>query len=1085
MPHVRWLIIGLVFLATVINYLDRLTISVLAPVITKELNLSNLEFAQVGVWFLAAYTFSQALSGRLYDRIGSKRGFTASVIVWSSAAAATATATTVGALSACRFVLGLGEAGNWPGAAKVVAEWFPVRERAFAMAIFNSGAALGAVISPPIIVWLQLRYGWQAAFLVTASLGFGWLVLWLLFYHPPDRHPMMTAEERALIAAGAEQSRDAEPSVGWGALLGYRQVWAIVLARFMVDPIWWLYITWLPKYLSDARGFSLAQIGLYAWVPYLAADAGSLTGGALSGYLISRGWSVDRARKTVIAAAALLMPAGILAVRAESAAVALALMCVVLFAFQVWINNVQTLPSDFFPSRAVGSVAGLGGFGAGLGSMLFTLTTGWVVDHFSYTPIFTAAGLLGPIGTIVLFALSGRVGRLPARALVKSSAVVMLIVSALATPAFAQANAQTNSTRSSANASSNTSSQDEVPTFEALLAHPIALKPELAGVHPRVFVTAVELDTLRQRARTTHREEWTRALADLPALKGEPPPPPGPQARRSQNNVAFGIVGVSLAWAVEQKPEYRDAAKRWMLAAIDYEPWGYTFNKPNVDLAAGHLLYAIGWAYDLLYHDLTEAERARVRASLERHAGLVYDYFRPGGGQRTFNFTQNHNFIPTAGLAVTALALMGESTDAPKWAALARAHHHRAGQLLSPDGYYYEGMEYWIFSAPWLVQFLDAWEHSTGESLWSSPQINNWKYYLAHVLLPDGQNVFDFGDIWEGPLTRARKGAEYDRVYPGGTLQSNFNALYRVAARLQDREAQAVAARYASFKHSNLEEYMTLLWRDPKLEAAPMTSLPLVRYFDDSGVVFARTSWESDATAFAFKAGPPEGHRVARLLPRIPEWKLSSGHAHPDANSFIIWARGRYLTGDTGYSGLVSSRQHNTITVGGAGQGVETDHDVWKGIPYETLAQTRMTIDNDRFIITGDATSSYPASANLKRFTRTFTFRAPDRFIVEDVIETSAPQVIESYLHTDEPVRSAGTGAGGSYQLGGADVWLDTKIVAPEGSRIEPGTTQIRAPGPPGSIEKGAVEQRGFELKVTTPPATSTRITMEMVVKAR
>jgi hypothetical protein len=348
------------------------------------------------------------------------------------------------------------------------------------------------------------------------------------------------------------------------------------------------------------------------------------------------------------------------------------------------------------------------------------------------------------------------------------------------------------------------------------------------------------------------------------------------------------------------------------------------------------------------------------------------------------------------------------------------------------------------------------------------------------VLLPDGQNVFDFGDIWEGPLTRKRQGAEYDRVYPGGTLQSNFNALYRVAARLQDREAQAVAARYASFKHSNLEEYMTLLWRDAQLEAAPMTSIPMVRHFEDSGVVFARTSWESDATAFAFKAGPPEGHRVAKLLPRIPEWKLSSGHAHPDANSFIIWARGRYLTGDTGYSGLVSSRQHNTITVGGLGQGVETDHDVWRGIPYDTLARTRIVSSvPSPFVVTGDATSSYPASSNLKRFTRTFTFHAPDRFVIEDVIETSTPQMIESYLHTDEPVRSAG----GGYQLGAADVWLDTKIVAPKDSRIEPGTTQIRAPGPPGSIEKGAVEQRGFELKVTTPPATSTRVTMEMTVK--
>jgi ACS family hexuronate transporter-like MFS transporter len=420
MPPIRWLIIGLVFLATVINYLDRLTISVLAPVITRDLRLTNLEFAQVGSWFLVAYTISQALSGWLYDRIGSKRGFAASVVVWSTAALSTAAATSVGTLSLCRFALGAGEAGNWPGAAKVVAEWFPVRQRAFAMAIFNSGAALGAVVSPPIIVWLQLTYGWQAAFLVTGSLGFAWLVLWLLFYHAPDRHPLITPEERAAIAADADVTPGVGASVGWGALLGYRQVWAIVLARFMVDPTWWLYITWLPKYLSDARGFSLVQIGLYAWVPYLAADIGSLTGGWVSGYLISRGWSVDHARKIVIAAAAALMPAGILAVRAESAAVALALMCVVLFAFQVWINNVQTLPSDFFPARAVGSVAGLGGFGAGLGSMLFTLATGWVVDHFSYTPIFTVAGLLGPVGTVVLFALSGRFERLPARTLLNA-----------------------------------------------------------------------------------------------------------------------------------------------------------------------------------------------------------------------------------------------------------------------------------------------------------------------------------------------------------------------------------------------------------------------------------------------------------------------------------------------------------------------------------------------------------------------------------------------------------------------------------------------------------------------------------------
>ena len=189
--------------------------------------------------------------------------------------------------------------------------------------------------------------------------------------------------------------------------------------------------------------------------------------------------------------------------------------------------------------------------------------------------------------------------------------------------------------------------------------------------------------------------------------------------------------------------------------------------------------------------------------------------------------------------------------------------------------------------------------------------------------MPDGQNVFDFGDIWEGALTRAKTGAEYARVYPGGTLQSNFNVMYRVAAKLKDPQAQAIAERYASFGHSNLEEYWTLLWRDPSLKPAAMDSIPLSHHFEDSGVVYTRTSWDKGATAIAFKAGPPEGHRVTALLAKLPEWRLDSGHSHPDAGSFIVWANGRYLTGDTGYAGLPSARNHNTMTFGGIGQGVE------------------------------------------------------------------------------------------------------------------------------------------------------------------
>jgi MFS transporter, ACS family, hexuronate transporter len=430
----RWWVIALVFLATLVNYIDRLTVSVLAPVITADLKLTNLEYASLGTWFLLAYTVSQGLSGRLYDRVGTRRGFALSITVWSLAAMAHAAARGLAGLSVCRFLLGLGEAGNWPGAAKVAAEWFPARERALAMGVFNSGAAIGSIIAPPLIVWLQLRYGWQATFLITGALGFAWLALWLTFYRRPEEHPRLGADELAYIRAGrqdgtggsapstessssTESGSSAEPAgPRWRELLGHRQVWAIMLARFLVDPVWWLYLTWLPLFLSRVHGFDLKQIGLFAWVPYVAADAGSLLGGWLSGQLIKRGWTVNRARKAVIAVAALLMPAGIFAARAENPLVALALIAVVLFGFQVWINNVQTLPSDFFAARSVASVAGLGGVGAGLGSMLFVLATGWVVDHFSYAPVLVAAGLLAPLGTALLFTLAGNISPLNAAA---------------------------------------------------------------------------------------------------------------------------------------------------------------------------------------------------------------------------------------------------------------------------------------------------------------------------------------------------------------------------------------------------------------------------------------------------------------------------------------------------------------------------------------------------------------------------------------------------------------------------------------------------------------------------------------------
>jgi ACS family hexuronate transporter-like MFS transporter len=400
----RWYIITLVFLATLINFIDRLTVSVLAPIIVADLHLNNQQFAQIATWFLAAYAASQALSGRLYDRIGIKRGFTLSIVIWSLAAMAHATARSVTSLSLFRFLLGIGEAGNWPGAAKVVAEWFPVSQRAFAMAIFNSGAALGSVIAPPLIVHLQLNFGWQAAFLVTGSLGFFWLIAWLWIYQPPLQHRWISAEERELLRPNLQQS--AATSDPYTLLLKDRNTWAIVLSRLLTDPVWWLYITWLPLYFYKVHGLDMKQIAWFASVPYLAADAGSLLGGAASGFLIGKGWPVDRARRAVILVSAAMMCCGLAVAVLRDPLPILAMISIVTFGFQAWINNVQTMPGDLFRQSNVASVAGLGGLGAGIGAMIFTLSTGWIVDRAGYTPVLIAAGILPAVGTLTLFALA-------------------------------------------------------------------------------------------------------------------------------------------------------------------------------------------------------------------------------------------------------------------------------------------------------------------------------------------------------------------------------------------------------------------------------------------------------------------------------------------------------------------------------------------------------------------------------------------------------------------------------------------------------------------------------------------------------
>ena len=401
---------------TVINYIDRMTLSVLAPTIREEFGMSNTSYSRVVTIFLLGYTISQALSGRILDKIGTRAGFMLFVGIWTVASMLHATARSVVQLGAFRFLLGLGEAGNWPGAAKAVAEWFPVRERAFGMAIFNSGASIGAVVAPPLIAWVALTYGWRKAFFIGATLSSIVMIAWFFFYRTPAEHPNLSEEELKHIQSD-QTSADAsslETKRPWLSLFRHRQVWAVMAARFFSDPIWWFLIAWLPNYLKSERGFSLALIGLLAWIPFLFADIGNLAGGAVSSLLIKRGWSVDRARKTVLVISALMVPTGVaMVVGGASDTIAIAGISVIAFGFQSWIVNVHTLPSDCFPKQDVGSVFGIGGTSAGIASMGFTLLVGYIVDRFSYTPVFIMVGLMGPLAAMLLLLIMRRIERVP------------------------------------------------------------------------------------------------------------------------------------------------------------------------------------------------------------------------------------------------------------------------------------------------------------------------------------------------------------------------------------------------------------------------------------------------------------------------------------------------------------------------------------------------------------------------------------------------------------------------------------------------------------------------------------------------
>jgi MFS transporter, ACS family, hexuronate transporter len=418
--RIRWWIVWTLFFSTVTNYISRQTFSVLSPVIVAEFHLTHSDLARILGAFQFSYAITWLLGGILLDVIGARWGLAISVIFWSFVNILTGFANSLGAFVAFRFLLGIGEGFNWPGASKVVSEWFPSEERSLAVAIFDSGSSVGGAIAALGLPLIAFKFGWRAAFFVSGFVGFVWLLVWLRFYYPIDRHPRVSPDELAVIRNGQEAPIESggRGISRWLWLLREPNVWGVVMGRALTDPIWWFYVFWLPQYLSDARGFTLQKIAYFAWMPFVAADIGNFTGGFVSGYLVRRGVPVIRARKWVCVVSCLPVLAGIPAASVHNAYAALGLICLALWGYASWSTMGLTLPSDLFPQNAVATVTGLSGLAAGLAGTGFTVAVGALVDRFSYRPAFVAAGLLPLLATLFLLALvrsSEPGGQLPVR----------------------------------------------------------------------------------------------------------------------------------------------------------------------------------------------------------------------------------------------------------------------------------------------------------------------------------------------------------------------------------------------------------------------------------------------------------------------------------------------------------------------------------------------------------------------------------------------------------------------------------------------------------------------------------------------
>ncbi|MCX6628932.1 MAG: MFS transporter [Candidatus Solibacter sp.] len=405
-PNLRWWITGLLFFSTVINYMDRQNLSILARTIQDDLHITDLQYSYVVQAFLLAYTLSYLVAGRLTDYLGTRVSMACFVVWWSLADMLTSLSASLLSLGCFRFLLGMGEPGNYTAAPKAVSEWFPPKERGLVIGIYTAGATLGATLAPPLIAFLGSRFHWRAVFLFTGSLGLLWVIPWLWFYRRPEEHPRLTEEEKQIIAPDAKDAAEAAdtmpPEGRWRYILTRRETWLLMIGRMITDPVWYFYLFWFPKYLSDARHLTLPQVGRIAWIVYLAADLGCILGGYLSGVLIKRGFTPVRSRLWVMGIAAVLLPLSPLINTASTPLMAVCIAGIAAFAHLTWQISLSALVVDLYPKPLVGTVFGLVAAGSGFGGMISTNLVGRAVTYWSYAPVFVVMGFLHPVAYLMI-----------------------------------------------------------------------------------------------------------------------------------------------------------------------------------------------------------------------------------------------------------------------------------------------------------------------------------------------------------------------------------------------------------------------------------------------------------------------------------------------------------------------------------------------------------------------------------------------------------------------------------------------------------------------------------------------------------